>query len=346
MNTFFADARRRTLAILAAAAALALLLAALALHGRNAATSPTDAPHPLLPGFAERLHDVTAIHIESAKHGTVDVAFLPMKGWVLPARDNYPASFDAVRQLLGGLASLETVEPKTARPEWFGFVDLVEPPKGNGARIVVRNAAGLAMADVIVGKTEESLSGGAMLYVRKANENQSWLAKMPAPPPLGLDAWMDRDIVSVDRARIARVEFAPASGPAFTLVRDTPQTPAFRFKALPPGREPALEAIDNAGAGLSAFAFEDVAPRGTFDFSNGARIVTRTFDGLVVAVEAVREGDAVWARLTASAAPGANDAAKEARAINAKVYGWAFRLPEAEASAFTATLESLLAPKK
>lgn len=345
LHVVFADPRRKGLAVLAAATALSLLLAGLALQWRAGITAPRETPRPLLPGFAEHMREATSIRIATRDGGTVEIAFLPMKGWVLPAHDNYPASFDTVRRLLNGLAALDIVEPKTARPDWFGYINLVPPPQGGGTLLTVRDGKGATLASLIFGKSADAGSGGTKVFVRKADENQSWLARLPAPLPFALDEWMDKALVSVERNRIARVEFSPASGPAFTLVRDSPDAPDFHFRALPHGREPSPEAVDAAGAALVAFAFDDVRPRAKLDFSGGAHVVTRTFDGLSVVVDVVREDDAYWARLYAAAAAG-SEADEEARTINTKAYGWAYRLPAAEGAAFTATLEQLLQPKK
>ena len=72
--------------------------------------------------------------------------YLPDKGWVLPARGNYPADFDQVRHTLIGLAALETIEPKTARADWLPYIGLDTPPKGNGIEITVSDKQGKTLA--------------------------------------------------------------------------------------------------------------------------------------------------------------------------------------------------------
>ncbi len=347
MTGFFADPRRRILTILAAAAVLALALAALALMWRAARIAPKYPSHPVIAGFGERLHGVTSIRIESQKNGTVDVAFLPMRGWVLPGNDNFPAAFEVVRRTLNALAAMQSVEPATATPEWFRYLGLDAPPKGAGTRITVRDGKDNVLAALIVGKTADigDQSGGVGLYVRREGENQGWLAQVPAPLPTSISDWMDKDVIAVDRARIASVEFRPSAGPSFTLMRGA-NNADFRFKTLPRGRTPvAPYALNLAGAALANFSFEGARPRAELDFAGGAHVIARTFDGLIVAVDVIKDNGEYWARIYANAVPGNAEAGKTARTINARAYGWAYRLPAELGAAFSSTLESLLSPQ-
>ena len=112
LKIFSSDPRRRNLAVLAALALVSVLLAILALDRRAAEVAPKYPPQATFPGLAGKLGEVTRIHIESKKDGAFDVTFVPMKGWVLPGRSNYPASFEEVRKTLVGLAALQTIAPK------------------------------------------------------------------------------------------------------------------------------------------------------------------------------------------------------------------------------------------
>jgi hypothetical protein len=341
------EPRRRHLAILAITAALSLLLAALALHIRAAQTAPQSPPHHFLAGFAGKLNRVASVRIESAKDGVIEAVFLPLKGWVLPAHDNFPVSFDMLRRTLKALATMETIEPQTAQPEWFHYVDLDAPPHGGGILVTVRDGEGKVLATLIAGKSEDIGDPGAIgLFVRKPNEKQSWLVRSSADLHSAFGDWMDKKILDIDRTRIAEVTFRPVSGPTFAVHRDAPTDADFKLDSLPHGRTLlSPTAADDAGSALSGFTFDDAVPRTDFDFDvRGARVVSRTFDGLTITVDVVRDGKDYWARVTASAAPGNFEAGKEARAINAKTYGWAFKLPADKGGQFLTTLDSLLQP--
>jgi hypothetical protein len=208
VKAFLSDPRRRTLAILCALAALCSVWAVVALELRAAEVAPKYPPHVLLPDFAGKLRLATRIHIVSKKSGTLDVVFTPQKSWVLPARGNYPASFDEVRKTLFGLANLETIEPKTARADWLHYVDLDAPPQGAGTLIEVEDDQGHVLASLIVGKSEDigDPAGATGLFVRQPGEAQSWLAKSLFTPPAALGDWLNKSVVGVDRSRIAEAD--------------------------------------------------------------------------------------------------------------------------------------------
>jgi len=90
-----------------------------------------------------------------------------------------------------------------------------------------------------------------------------------------------------------------------------------------------------------------VKPSKNFDFSDTGhptRVITKTFDGLTVTVEAIQQGPAYWATVSAEGAPGKTDAQNEARQINRHAFGWAYKLPSYKGALFMASQESLLKP--
>ncbi|HEY0282647.1 MAG TPA: hypothetical protein VGC27_08495 [Rhizomicrobium sp.] len=348
LKFFSSDPHRRNLAVLAALAFVSVLLAVLALDRRAAEVAPKYPPQATFPGLASKLSEVTRIHIESRKGGAFDVAFVPMKGWVLPGRNHYPASFEEVRKTLVGLAALQTIEPKTARPDWFRYVDLDAPPKGGGVLISLHGDKDRVLAALIVGKSEDigDATQSVGLFVRKPGESQSWLVSSPFTPHANQIGWLKKNIVEVDRSRIQETDVRPLSGPAYTVRRDKPSDMDFALTPMPRGRELADSGgPDGVASALVDFSFDDIQPAANLDFESQAwRTVTRTFDGLIVGVDVVKQGPDYWARIFAYAAPGKPDAAKEARDINSSAQGWAYKLPAYKGALFMLPLDSLLKP--
>lgn len=345
-DTFLSDPRRRNLAILALATLVMVLLAIGALWQEASETSTHFTPQAFFPGLAGKLNDAAHVHIESRK-GAFDVALVPEKGWVVTSRNNYPASLDQVRQTLVGMAALETIEPKTARADWLHYLNLDAPPKGDGVLIRVSDAGGREIAAMIAGKSQDigNQSGAVGLFVRKPDETQSWLVSSPFEPRASASDWMDKSVVNVDRARIQEVDVTPANGAAFTVRREKPSDPDFTLSPIPKGREVVNEAApDGVAAAIVNFAFDDIQPAKTFDFSKPTRLVTRTFDGLTVTVNAVTRGSDVWATVGAEAAAGNANAAKEASQINSRAAGWAYKVPAFKGQQILTTQESLLKP--
>ena len=273
--------------------------------------------------------------------------FKPYKGWVLPGRDDYPASFDRVKETVVGFAALETIEPKTARADWLQAIGLDAPPKGNGVVIALLSEKGDPLASLIAGKTEDigDPSGAVGLFVRKPDSNQSWLLRSFFEPKSDPSDWIDKTVMDVDRARIQETDVDPVGSSSFEVRRERPSDPDFNLVELPKGRELAdMGAPDGVAAAVSGFSFDDVRPAKDLDFGDAARVITKTFDGLSVTVQIVMQGRDFWATVSAEAAPGKPDAAKEAREINTHANGWAYKLSASQAQLFMTTQDSLLKP--
>jgi len=350
LNEVFTDRRRRQVAILLAVAVLSGLAAYFALHRRAAQVAPRYEAKLLFPGLAHAVNalQVTHIRIVSKAGGAFDIDFVPQKGWVLPDRNNYPASFEEVKRALVAMASMEAIEPKTDRPDWFHYIDVDAPPKGDGTLITLSGDRGRVYAALIVGKSQEvgDDSGSVGIFVRKPDEDQSWLATSTAEiRPLQTD-WIDKTVMDIDRERVREADVQPGSGPSYSVSRAKPDDASFVLAPIPKGREIAYAgAGDSVASAFDDFTFDDIKPAGDIDFDNAARLIEHTFDGLTVTADVVKQGDDFWARVSADAAPGVAKTAKEAHDINQRAAGWAFKLASYKGSVFTAPLESLLKPK-
>jgi hypothetical protein len=344
------DPRRRNLVILAGVAVVMVLLAFLALVRQAGEVAPHETQDSFFPNLAHEASQIAHIRIQSRK-GTLEIVFKPDKGWVVASHDDYPASFEQVRATIVGLAALVSIEPKTAREDWLPYLDLVAPAQGgNGMLIMLLDEKGAVLASLIAGKTTDigDPSGAIGLFVRHPDDPQSWLARSVFEPKNDPTDWLDRQVMTIDRARIAETDVDPLVGPSYSVRRAKPSDADFSVSDLPKGRELAYDgAPDAVAAAVVDFTFDDVRPAKDFDFSDPAhtaRIVTRTFDGLTVTVQIVQQGPDYWASVSADGAPNSRDAQKEARAIGAHTLGWAYKLPSFKGQQFTTTLESLLKP--
>ncbi|HEY6578377.1 MAG TPA: hypothetical protein VIY09_03575, partial [Rhizomicrobium sp.] len=160
--------------------------------------------------------------------------------------------------------------------------------------------------------------------------------------------WLDKQVVDVDLARVQEVDVDPAIGPSYEVRRDKPTVADLNLVDLPKGREIAYQgAADGVAGAITGFTFDDVRPARNFDFSDGAhaaRVVTRTFDGLTVTVHTIQQDRDYWAIVSAEGAPGRLQAQQQARTIDARAAGWAYKLPVYKGRQFMTTLESLLKP--
>lgn len=342
-------ARTGRLPLLAAAALVALSLAGIALHGRIL-HHIIQTRQPVFASLGNNLARVTGIHIRSRDGGDIDIAFLPNHGWVVRNRGNYPASYEMVSRTLRAMAALTTTEPKTARPEWYSFIHLDAPPAGKGTLIFLTEAHGKALASLIVGKkagADETApeDNGTALFIRKPDEKQSWLAYSPADLHSTLTDWLDRTLIDIAPTRISEIDFQPLNSPPFAVRREPT---GLLTLAIMPQDKPVTAMQNSMGqlfGQLSALTIADVVPISGLDFTGKAiHVLIRSADGLMVGIDVISHGASPavsWARIGAAALPGHPAAADEARRINARTFNWAFRLTDDDATALTATVQTL-----
>jgi hypothetical protein len=343
------DPRKRNLLFLAVAGAVLVVLALVALIHQSREVAPHYTPRSFLPGLASEVRNVARIRIDS-KSASLDVVFKPDRGWIVASHDNYPASFEKVRETLVGLAAMQTIEPKTSRRDWLHYLDLTPPPKGDGIEIMLQDGHGRTLASVITGKNEDigDPSGAVGLFVRRPSSNQTWLVRSVFTPKTSPIDWLDKQVIDVDTGKIQEADITPASGPSYELRRDKPGDPDLKLVNLPQSREIAYPgAADGIAGSISNFTFDDVRRARDFDFSDGhaTRLVARTFDGLVVTLQAIKQGQDFWATVSADAAPGKAEAQRQARAIDSRASGWAYKLPPYKGQQIMTTLDSLLKPR-
>jgi hypothetical protein len=355
MNDVLADPRRRNLAILAGVALVSVVLAFWALYEQSAEFAPQAARREFFPGLASQVRQGQAarIHIASKKGGAFDVVFRPNRGlispWVIPQKNDYRASFAEVNKTLVTLAAMQTIEPKTSRPEWFHAIGLDAPAKGgDGVEISVSDDHGRELAHLIVGKSEDiGDTGGAIgLFVRKPGETQSWLVQAQSEFQTSPDDWIDKNVLDVEQGRIQSTTVALPDGSSYEVRRDAATEAHFKLSSMPAGREMASDsAADGPADAITGFTFDDVKPSREVDFTNSARVTTRTFEGLIVTVDVAHAGTQYWAQLDAMSQSNDSNIAKQARTIGARVNGWAYKLADYKGAQFTTPLESLLKPK-
>ncbi|MBU6298904.1 MAG: hypothetical protein KJS68_11730, partial [Alphaproteobacteria bacterium] len=177
-------------------------------------------------------------------------------------------------------------------------------------------------------------------------DSQSWLVKSPFQPEASQTNWMRMKVADIDNSRIQEVDVRPLSGPYYTVKRDKSSDTDFTLSPIPRGREVTdAGGPDDVAYALAGFSFDDVEPSGNFDFdTQSSRLITRTFDGLIVSTDVLRQGGDYWARVFADALPGKPEAVKEAHEINARAAGWAYKLPAYKGVQFLTSLDSLLKP--
>jgi hypothetical protein len=296
----------------------------------------------VLGSLKAQLNEVSEVRIAKGDGAQVTLRKRP-SDWVVVERD-YPADSSKVRKLLIDLAALETVEIKTSDPEKYSQlgVEDVKTPSASGTRVELVTPE--KVHGVIVGKTSGMKSG----YVRATDAKQSALAT----PQVIVDAdpkrWIDSTLLDIPESRVKEVEVLPASGPAYRVTREKKEQTDFTVAGLPKGRELASPSSANPVAGgLAMLSLNDVRkapePAATDKPAKPERAVFRTFDGLELQIEGVKEGDRRFVSVVPQSS--AKETTEEAQKLDARAKGWQFEIPGYKYDALFRPLEELLKPK-
>ena len=220
---------------------------------------------------------------------------LGAEAWNLPERDGFPAQQEAVLDLLAGLARLELLEPKTAKPENFEKLGLVAPADGGQSALSVRllDAGGSEVGALLLGERAWD-RGFSAVYVRRAGENQTYLAKGEVKGGAAIRDYLPRDLVTwkTERAASVEVRFPDQPEQDYRAARGQGSETNFALALVPDGKEPASPyLVSGAARAIGSLRIEDVAKEGGArqpDLSAAKRVelVWESFDGVRVRLEA------------------------------------------------------------
>jgi hypothetical protein len=352
--------RGRQLLWLVLAAVAAVALGVVAAIGQRASVAPVRMSEPMFPGLADALTKAASIRVE----GPAAIVTLDKDAsgtWVVADRSNYPANPDGVRAIANSLAQLTLIERRTADPARHAALDLTTGENGSGHAVTIQAADGSTIAALIAGKVQLPAVGATpgTLYVRKAGEDQTWLARGGFAFPASVGATLDKTLFAIAPARIKSVTFAPAGKKTYAISRATPETKDFTLDTIPDGKQANTPALGAPAGAFAAPTFEDVLKSDAVK-TEGASVSTfRTFDGLVLKVTLATGGagdtyalyeasvDDKQAAVAPPPAEGAikPDPAAEAAAINARTKGWAYKIASYVAANIMPALDTLVQDK-
>ncbi len=330
---------------LMAVAALSVVAAVgVSFSGRGAAVDPLIGK-PVLPQVQAKLGDVGKVVVKRVGGTTTFVR--QGNTWTVLEKSNYPADAAKVRKMLLGLSEITYVEPKTAEPGLYKRLDVEDPSaeKSQSALVEVYDGQGGELGKVIAGRRRiDELGGGTDgVYVRLPDQARSWLAKGTLDLDSDIAQWLDRRIVDINEKRTKEAVLQQPDGSTLTITRDKPED-KFAVKDLPAGRKLKSDtgAVEPATA-LQAFDLVDVKAAGDAGLpKDGVHTATyTTFDGLTVKVEFAKQGEAEWARFSATAS-GDDKVKTEADTLNKRWSPWLYGIAPYKATAMSTKMEDLL----
>lgn len=342
----------RAVAFLGAATVVVVGAAAITTHWRQSATLTSVSRDQLFPDLAERLDGVTEVRIERGPANEAGAVTITQKdgAWRVEELSGYPARVDSLRELMVGLADLETVEAKTRDADRYDRLALSDVTRegSKASRLVVKGRGEEVLLDALFGDRRASLSGGSdMIYTRRSGEEQSWLAKGDVDLRGGPTAWVDRVIADVKRDDVLLGRFIAPDGATLELVRD-PSNGVVTITDLPATREPkSVMGPDGVLGVLEKLELEGVRPADQVVVSDdlgSAYLVIA--EGYTIIARFAADGDALWVRFSAETGQASEEAAKKTvESLTARWSGWAYRVSDFRLARLRETMASLTRPK-
>ena len=311
-----------------------------------------------IPGLEDQVNEISWLQLTAA--GGRTVATLERKGdlWTVKEASGYRADWDAVRELLSGLAQAVLVEPKTANPEYYDRLGVEDVSLESAGGTMVSFAPETGLSPVIVGNSARGRTGH---YVRLADSESSALIDTVMNVPVERSAWLETSIVDISDAEVVEVELTHPDGEVVKIIKASADDENFQLQNIPEGREAksdwSVNALGNVLAGLE---LDEVAAREELDWDGAGRLYLLTADGLVIEAAMLEragpeEGgeSEFWIHLEAqlyTTGVGAGtegdtteaDTRDRADAINDRVRGWAYRIPQFKYNAMNRRMEDLL----
>jgi hypothetical protein len=277
--------RKNHLLLLVAAAILVGLAAIYLQISRSAGWNESRTDRSIFQNLA--INDVTKIQIRS----TTSTVTLEKKGdqWRVAERDDYPADFEKIRDLIKTLWSLKAGQEMQVGPSQFGRLKVLPPGQGSdaGIEIDLKGEKEANIASLIVGKSvdrSDNATGAAAsgrFIFNPAVKDRVYLVSETFYniDPLSVGPWLDKkfivpgDLKEIDQA-------AWSNNPGWKVIRDDPKAD-WRLENPQSG-----EVLDKPFAqSLSNFApsFTDVRPASASPdetgLNNPFQIRIKAFDG-------------------------------------------------------------------
>jgi len=322
---------------------LLLGVAAAVVAGAVVALTPAEPPATAVagirlafPGLAGKLPEVRRIELT---RGSEFLALDWQAGrFVLPARADYPARPERVREALVGLTELRLIEPRTADPAQHERLGVDDPAREgtNAVGLRLLDAAAQPIAELVVGRRRVRTQGGLpeSVYVRRPGEAQSWLAEGRLVVDTDANLWLDRDIVNLSAPGLSRVTSRVHAGPELVAAA----TPDRGLQVVTPATTPPLDdaKLEEVSRALEFLTFQEVIPESEVPGEPLGEARFEFRDGLAVTVWPTRDRRGLWLRLRAEG----GDAAER---LDARWRGWAFQVGPWKERTILPRLEDLLA---
>ncbi len=312
----------------------------------------------LIPGFSEKLNDVTKLTILKAGNTLLAAISKSENSWIIENRNGYEADITVVRAVFNTLAEAKLIEAKTSKQENYlklGVEDTINP-NAQGVQFTIEGLKDsiniIAGKDASVGKNSQ--------YVRRVGENQSWVINKKLNLRRDITQWLRKDILDVSPERIKSIQIEHIDGDIITIKNKSTKDYQFTLtNSLPEGKQISESEIYQVANALSFLQLRDVVSLDTLNIETIQSAVTTfvTFDGLTVTAKILNDKETTYSvfdvafnadhvdetdSFTNPESPANEKFVKE---IAPRLNGWAFVLPTITQEALIKKLENFTLAK-
>lgn len=170
-------------------------------------------------------------------------------GWLV--NGGFYANLAPLSELMQSLKQAEVVEAKTKNPENFGQLELTD----NDLKITLfKNQQ--VFDEIHIGKRTSS----GQVFVRRAEENQTYLVKGLTPPTFNQNNWQLSTIIDVPESEVVSVTFEPADDVPFSIERND-NNDTFELANLAEDHQlKANTQLNSLATGLSRLMIDEALP--------------------------------------------------------------------------------------
>ncbi len=300
----------------------------------------------VLPALRARTNDITALTIrDGADTLTID----RRDNAFVTADAGYPVKTDAVRDLVASSIELTFEEARTSDPARYADLGLADPGAPNAGKEIIARAAGGELADIIIGSRDSTVGGaGGGVFIRLKGQPQTFLARGSVRLPPSRSDWFVPVDLDVKRSEIRSVSLTGGGRDAVTATANADKPGELTLADVPEKHVAETFKVSRFATLVDSFSFQDVRKR-TKAADGARRMVAEVGDGLRLTFTSVGELPDGWVQITAEATGDTTpDPTKldKAKAINAKVGAYDFRLPANQAELLGWTMADLTSEQK
>ena len=282
--------------------------------------------------------------------------------WFLPDLANFPVPLDKIKRVIVGIAQLESIEPKTKNPNLHGLLGLNnESSKVDSAsKVTLINDSNEEIASILVGN--DSKLGIETRYVRKPNNDQTWLVWRNFDVPSDEIDWLDDTLCSIHRGRVADIKIIHPDEHEVFIQRSNYAEQYFKIQNLDDDTLPINPYVGNQiGSALDNVPLVNISLKSDIIFNDAIIIIYTTFDGLKLTIENQNINGINWVSFVATSdislrrelpkdgpvnvgLPEMDSFAKvqeEVIKLNAKFSNWVFTLKNDKHNRFKSRIEDL-----